>query len=107
MKARSYPGQWTHYALTYDGFELKLYTNETQSGNLLVSGYLNWRDGIDHNLYLGHYGLVGRDAKIELDGVRVYWKAFSSEEILSLYESGSGDVAIHPLVQGKSPFSSN
>ncbi len=106
VKARSYPGQWTHYALTYDGVELKLYTNGTQSGNLLVSGYLSWGDGIDHNLYLGRYGLVGWDAKTELDDVRVYRKAFSSEEILSLYGNGSGDVGIRPLVEGDSPFSS-
>ena len=40
VKTRSYPGQWTHYALTYDGAELAFYTNGILSGNLLTTGYL-------------------------------------------------------------------
>ena len=53
VKARSEPGSWTHYVLTYDGSELKLFSNGSLLETLAASGYLNWGDGANHNLYLG------------------------------------------------------
>ena len=100
-------GSWTHYALTYDNNEVKLYMNGSLVDTLGANGYLNWGDGDDYNLYLGARGVAGWGAKAEIDEVRVYRRAFTQSEILSLYGSGAGDVGIRPLVSGNTPFAIN
>ena len=107
VKGRSKPGAWQHYALTYNGNELNFYGNSVLLDTMEVSGYLNWGDGADHLLYIGKYGVNGWDSKVEIDDFRVYLKAFSGDEIVSLYGNGSGDVGIRPLVTGNSPFISS
>ena len=99
VKGRSKPGAWQHYALTYNGNDLKLYGNSVLMDTMEVSGYLNWGDGADHLLYIGKYGVNGWDSRVEIDDFRVYLK-LSGDEIISLYGNGSGDVGIRPLVIG-------
>ena len=90
VKARSEPGSWTHYVLTYDGSELKLFSNGSLLETLAASGYLNWGDGANHNLYLGKYGTVGWESKCEIDDLRIYKNALSTYQVSDLYGSGTG-----------------
>ncbi|MDG0965255.1 MAG: hypothetical protein P8O23_09315, partial [Opitutales bacterium] len=104
VKTRSTPGAWTHYLLSYDGAEIKLFSNGSLEETVSATGYLNWGDDSDHNLYLGKYGTVGWESKTELDDLRVYRKALSDTEVSNLYGNGSGDMGIRPIVIGASPF---
>ena len=104
VETESLSGRWTHYAFTYDGVELKFYSNGILQDSIPVTGYMKWGDGSDHNLYLGSYGTSGWNAKAEIDDFRVYRRAFSEGEVSRLYGHGTGDMGIRPSVNGDSPF---
>ena len=78
-------GVWTHYAITYDNEDLKLYLNGLLFDSIPATGYLNWGDGNDRKFYLGAYGISGWEAKADIDEVRVYNKALNQSEITALY----------------------
>ena len=61
-----FSGSWTHYALTYDNNEVKLYMNGSLVDTLGANGYLNWGDGDDYNLYLGARGVTVGEPKQRL-----------------------------------------
>ena len=88
VETESLSGRWTHYAFTYDGVELKFYSNGILQDSMPVTGYMKWGDGSDHNLYLGSYGTSGWNAKAEMDDFRVYRRAFSEGEVSRGYEIG-------------------
>ncbi|PIZ14484.1 hypothetical protein COY52_12495 [Candidatus Desantisbacteria bacterium CG_4_10_14_0_8_um_filter_48_22] len=76
--------QWTHVVGTSDGSKLRLYVNGVETATLDRIGGINPSSG---DLYIGSYGGGGGyNFPGLLDGVRIYNKALSAEEVRADYE---------------------
>ncbi len=84
------PGQWHHVGMTYDGKYLSLYVDgqneatEIRTGELTDGGLrlAQQKDGINYEIQAPWNGAM--------DDVRIYNYALSEEEVLGLYDLGSG-----------------
>jgi hypothetical protein len=82
-------GQWSYYALTYDGTTFTIYTNGVAAGSK-ASGYT--QVSTLHSLYLGAYdsgGTVTRFYRGGMQNVAFYSNALSAAQILNHYQVGS------------------
>src|SRR5262249_41314476 len=68
---------WSYVALTYDGAELKLYSNGQEFGTA-ATGPIEQTEG---PLEIGGYGRWARQFKGRIDEVRIYRRALSAAEI--------------------------
>ena len=76
--------QWSFIAGTYDGTEMKLYVNGELASTIAVTGELNVNASA---LLMGtRLNLPADTFNGKLDGIRIYNKALTDDEIASLYE---------------------
>tara|TARA_R100001463_G_scaffold1227_1_gene5470 strand:+ start:2658 stop:6308 length:3651 start_codon:yes stop_codon:yes gene_type:complete len=88
---------WVHLALTYDGADVKLYSNGTLDGTLNagnVGSYPPITSGFDGISYIGathRTGNVSIEAYLtgKIDELNIFSRALSSSEVSSLYNSGT------------------
>ena len=86
-----------HLALTYDGADVKLYSNGTLDGTLNagnVGSYPPITSGFDGISYIGathRTGNVSIEAYLtgKIDELNIFSRALSSSEVSSLYNSGT------------------
>jgi alpha-galactosidase len=82
-------GQWSYYALTYDGTTFTVYTNGVSAGSQ-SSSYTQVSSS--HSLYMGAYdsgGSVTRFYSGGMENVAFYSNALSASQILNHYQVGS------------------
>jgi len=92
----SFNDEWHHVAGTYDGMQLKLYVDG------ILSGVTNHIGSISTNTYNVN---IGRNSEATdrfyeglIDDVRIYDKALSQAEIVSIMDGTSGSVSnYHPI----------
>jgi len=89
---------WVHLAVTYDGTNVKLYSNGTLDGTLSFSGTNNTYPpvgtGFDGNSYIGATNKTGTPSiqsefTGKIDAVAIYNYALSLSQITTLYGSSS------------------
>ena len=102
--ARLPSGRWVHYALSYDGSDIRLYFDGKIVSEASHSGYLAWGDGGDHNLYLNRYSSAGWEGKAVYDDLRLYNRSLTPSEVGLLWSYGAGDLGLSPLISGGDPF---
>lgn len=76
--------QWAHVAAVYDGAFMRLYLNGVEVGSLAKTGNLSTNDAVP--LWIGANPIVAATApwKGQVDEVRIYARALSPLEIISL-----------------------
>ena len=80
--------EWTHYAGTYDGSEIRAYMNGELTEVTPAEGRIA---ASDEPLYIGALLPFDRVLDGELDDVRVYGRPLSAEDVASLYEDPEGE----------------
>jgi len=81
------PERWIHFAVTYNGSNIRVFLNGTLVGNGLFKGEIRHTP---NNLMLGAYGespTNSRSFNGTIDELRIYNRALSDGEVLSLYNS--------------------
>ncbi len=91
-------GQWSYYALTYDGTTFTVYTN----GVAAVSGASSYTlPSSLHSFYMGSYdssGTPGRFFQGGMENVALYSNALTSSQILNHYQVGITGISSPPVV---------
>jgi competence protein ComGC len=76
---------WTHVALTYDGSEMVMYRNGIRMADRRERGALELADSSsDESFYIGKNTEWGEYFEGKIDDVRIYRRALSADEIVSL-----------------------
>lgn len=83
-------GKWYHLSVTFDGVNQRLYVN----GSQIASNSSNGRAGGISTLKIGG-GATGFEGL--LDELRVYDRALTPDEVLTLYKAASFDVNPLPI----------
>ncbi len=77
------PGNWYFVAGTYDGSNMILYINGTQTASIPMSGKI---DSFGNDIYLGKVNNVGEYTPGTFGDMRIYNRALSASEINVLYQ---------------------
>lgn len=83
--------QWNHYVGTYDNSTLKLYENGELKNSKSVTGTIDSDTG---NVFFGRDDGLSRYLDGQLDDIRIYDRALSSNDISKLYDSYDPGVQI-------------
>lgn len=83
--------QWNHYVGTYDNSNLKLYENGELKKSKSVTSTIDSDTG---NVFFGRDDGLSRYLDGRLDGIRLYNRALSSDEISKLYDSYHPEVRV-------------
>ena len=75
-------GEWGHFAVTYDGSNVRIYRNGVYEGVKASSGIPNFDR---HSIGYG-YADTSYDFQGQIDDVRIYTTALSADEVKELYE---------------------
>jgi len=97
---------WVHLALTYDGADVKLYSNGTLDGTLNagnIGSYPPITSGFDGISYIGathRTGNVSIEAYLtgKIDEVAIFNKALSTTEIAALYDGTGSNIRPSNLI---------
>lgn len=92
-------GDWVHLCGVYDGANVKIYVNGVLRGTAAQTGNVLQ---YTQPFYVGAHGGPGEYMKGVVDEIRIYDDAFTSEQVLELYqytpaESNPPQVVIEPL----------
>ena len=83
----SYKNQWIQFFVTYDGTTIRLYINGAEAANMPASGNVF---STTDNFAIGARGDANwTKFNGKVDGVRVYNRALSAQEVLTLYNGGA------------------
>jgi len=86
---------WYNIAVTYDGTTYKIYINgeleSSQNGSALT-----WGANGTNNFYIGRYATATYFFYGLIDGTSIWNKALSLNEVIALYNSGTGYEATYP-----------
>ena len=85
-------GEWFHAVVTYDGSMMRIYMDGQEVGSELKSGgggMISTNSSVGVNIGRNPDGYGEWDGRI--DDVRIYNRALTGQEILHIYDSGSGD----------------
>lgn len=77
---------WTHIAVEYDGFYLRMFQNGAEILPAVYVGSYTYSNTDD--LYLGNLSCTSYNLKGYLDELKIYNRALSSTEITNLYQPG-------------------
>lgn len=75
-------GEWGHFAVTYDGSNVRIYRNGVYEGVKASSGIPNFNR---HSIGYG-FANTSYDFQGQIDDVRIYTTALTTEEIRELYQ---------------------
>jgi len=81
--------EWTHVALTYDGFDMIMYKDGNDRASTWASGSLMLTDGSStESFYLGRNTEWGEYFDGKIDDVRLYRRALSEDQVETIYNGG-------------------
>ena len=86
-------GVWTHVAVTYDGFNIRLFKNGVNEATVSASGSLSLATN-GNPLYIGQNTYWGDECFVGIiDEVRIFNRALTEEEILEHYNAGTSTLS--------------
>jgi hypothetical protein len=84
---KSYQNKWIQFFVTYDGSTIRAYINGTEVANTAATGAVF---STNDNFAIGTRGDANwTKFNGKIDGVRVYNRALSAQEVLTLYNGGA------------------
>jgi competence protein ComGC len=84
--------EWTHVALTYDGFSMIMYKDGDDRASAWASGSLMLAEGSStESFYLGRNTEWGEYFDGKIDDVRLYRRALSEDQVETIYNGGELD----------------
>lgn len=91
-------GKWVHFAGVYNGTDLILYMNGTVLDTEPASGNIN---STSNSTYIGKDTTSTNYFVGFIDEVRVYDRALSHEQIITIYNDGRNIISSHDTTQGE------